>query len=88
MKRSNYVIERETEYEIVLHDIGPWDIFLTITNDAENIISALSPEQKNKRVFYYDSENVLTELVIINDDFSHFRDISNPLNVFFDKGLS
>ena len=75
MKRSNYVINSEDENQIVLKDLGPWDQYLTITNDAENIIEELSAEQKEKIIYYFDSNSVLTELLVLDGKLKGFRDV-------------
>lgn len=48
---------------IVLVDVGPWDKYLTVTNDAEGVIQKLSSRGLDgRRVIYYDSEGEPTEL--------------------------
>ena len=61
-RRSNYSVVKSDAEKIILRDIGPWDQYLTITNDAENVIEDLSPVLHGRRVLYYDSEGELTEL--------------------------
>ena len=72
MKRSNVIIKSETEDEILLIDCGPWDTYLTITNDAENVINDLTNEQKNKRIYYIDSDNTISQLLVTNGEFVGF----------------
>lgn len=64
MRRSNYEIVERTRDKIVLRDCGPWDTFLTITNDAENVVDDLRHMLSGRKLFYYDSENELTEIVV------------------------
>lgn len=50
---------------LVLRDVGPWDRFPTVTNDAEGVVlhyfnAGKLPE--GRRLLYYDSEGQLTEL--------------------------
>lgn len=62
---SNFTILTNTADVIVLKDLGPWDIFKTITNDAEAVVSYLyksSQATGSKRIVYYDSEEEATEL--------------------------
>jgi hypothetical protein len=89
MKRSNYIIQHEDDNTILLHDIGPWDIYLTITNDAENVVNDLTQEQRRKKVAYIDSDGLLTRLLIKDGKFEAFG-LGNDdvINIFFDKGLS
>jgi hypothetical protein len=66
MRRSNYRVLNE-QHETILIDSGPHDKYLTITNDAENIINELTPEQKSKPIIYIDTDNEVVQL-ILNDD--------------------
>ena len=71
---------REARFDIVeilpdritLKDLGPWDEHLTITNDAESVVKTLLPILRKKRLFYYDSEGELTELIIKDEKFVTF----------------
>lgn len=73
--RSNYDIEEDLPTHIVLNDCGPWDQYLTITNDAEGVIADLKHTGRlaaGKRVFYYDSEGDFSELIIKDGKFAGF----------------
>ena len=61
---------------MLLQDIGPWDEHPTITNDAENVVALLVRDeilQPSQRLFYYDSENELTEILMQDGKFAGFR---------------
>ena len=59
---------------LVIRDVGPWDQRLTITNDAEYVVERLAPRlAEGQRLFYFDSENVLTELVVKEGKFAGFK---------------
>jgi hypothetical protein len=58
---------------ILLRDLGPWDLFPTVTNDAENVVKRLAPDIGSRRLFYFDSEGELGELVIAGGKFAGFR---------------
>ena len=67
-----YDIIQATETCIVLKDLGPWDRYMTITNAAEHVIEDM---QRifiigNRRIFYYDSEDELTELLVKDGRFA------------------
>lgn len=65
---------RITSFEpdrIVIRDVGPWSKHKTITNDAEGVIKRLDPAP-GQRVFYYDSEGNLDELVHEDGKFVRF----------------
>jgi len=69
---ANFRIVSKAEDRIILEDVGPWDEYLTITNDAENVVNLLLPGLKGRRLLYYDSEGELTELLIHDGKFRGF----------------
>lgn len=72
MSRSaNFSIIEDTPQRIVLKDIGPWDRHLTITNDAEEVVRRVANRLKGRRLFYYDSEGEMDEL-LVDQDFGQF----------------
>lgn len=70
-QQANYLVLEKTDERIVLQDIGPWDKYMTITNAAENVVASLG-DIGNRRVFYYDSDGEMTELLIKNGRFAGF----------------
>lgn len=69
-----YNIIQANETCIVLKDMGPWNRYMTITNAAEHVIEDM---QRifiigNRRIFYYDSEGELTELLVKDGRFAGF----------------
>lgn len=64
--KSNFTILSNSPDVIVLQDLGPWDHFQTITNDAENVVAYLHKSGRlvppTKQIVYFDSEGVTTEL--------------------------
>ena len=61
---------------LVLRDVGPWDRFPTVTNDIEHVVSVLiinGTLNPGQRLFYYDSDNHLDELEIIDGKFAGFK---------------
>lgn len=70
-REANYQVVESTDERIVLRDVGPWDRYMTITNAAESVVAGLG-DIGNRRVFYYDSEGELTELVVKNGQFAGF----------------
>lgn len=61
---------------LIIKDVGPWDKHLSITNDVEGVVKrlleagTLSPGQ---RLLYYDSDDQLDEIVILNGEFHTFE---------------
>lgn len=77
--KSNFTILHNSPEVIVLQDLGPWDHFKTITNDAENVIKYLHKSGQatsTKQIIYYDSEGEATQLV--HDGKGNFVDFATP----------
>ena len=74
--QANYETVEVTPARIVLRDLGPWDKYMTITNAAESVIEELSRSHLlvgDRRVFYYDSEGTLDELLVKDEQFAGFK---------------
>ena len=75
---ANFVIVEDDFLQrqpLVIRDIGPWDRDLSVTNDAENVVARLAADgrlPKGRRLFYYDSDGQLDELVHDNGKFTRF----------------
>ena len=60
------------KYGLVIRDVGPWDKYATITNDVRHVVRKLVMEgllDPGDRLFYYDSEGQLDEIVIKDGEF-------------------
>ena len=75
-REAQYIIdEGESDKDkIIIHDIGQWSSNLTVTNDVENVVRKLAragylPPQR--RLFYYDSEGELSEIIVRDGEFYH-----------------
>lgn len=74
--QANYEIVEDTPARIVLRDLGPWDKYMTVTNAAESVIEELARRLGgigDRRVFYYDSEGTLDELLVKDNVFAGFK---------------
>ena len=63
---------------LVIRDVGPWDQHLSVTNDAERVVEELVQRGKlppGRRLFYYDSEGQLDEIVVRAGRFAGFRPV-------------
>lgn len=63
------------EYTII-KDVGPWDQYMTVTNNVENVVAELHERgflPEGHRLFYFDSENNLDEIVVKNGKFVEFK---------------
>jgi len=68
---ARFRVEHFSPERIVIRDLGPWSQHMTVTNDAEWVIEKLSPAPL-QRVYYYDSEGQLDELLHRNQRFVGF----------------
>lgn len=73
MRSANWSVVEDKSDRVVLQDVGPWDKYPTITNDAEEVVRQIAPGLRGRRLFYYDSEGRLDELVVKDGVFSGFR---------------
>lgn len=61
---------------LVIRDVGPWSTHMTVTNDAEGVVSALWDAgllKRHQRLFYYDSGGELDELLHNEGSFTGFK---------------
>lgn len=72
MNNANFVVIEETSTRLIIADVGPWDKHPTVTNDAENVVQALLPKLRTRRLLYYDSDGELGELLVKDDKFAGF----------------
>lgn len=78
MGRANYVIVEDDFLNLeplVIKDVGPWDKYMTVTNAAEETVAELIGDghlPEGRRLFYYDSEGQLDELLIKDGKFAGF----------------
>lgn len=71
-RQAQFAIVDQTPVAMVIRDIGPWDRHFTVTNDAEGVVKRLAPILEGRRLFYFDSEGELTELVVKDGKFAGF----------------
>jgi hypothetical protein len=72
---ANYEIVSSKPGELILRDIGPWNVYQTVTNAAEEVIEQLRQDGRipdGTRVLYYDSGKTLDELLIRDGRFAGF----------------
>lgn len=72
MKRAQYEVVRDMPDHMTIRDLGPWDQFPTVTNDAENVVLDLADLLGNRRLLYIDSEGKLDELLVKDGRFAGF----------------
>lgn len=76
LSRSSYtILEDESNAEtLVIRDDGPWNLYMTVTNNAENVVAELHASGKlaGRRLFYYDSDGNRDRLLHNNGVFAGF----------------
>lgn len=66
------IVRDEPGKALVIRDTGE-GTDLTVTNDAQNVVRALIPLlEGNRRLFYFDSDGQLDEIVHVNGTFRCF----------------
>lgn len=76
------VVSESTPERLVIKDVGPWDRYFTVTNDAENVVQELVRDGQlpaGRRLFYYDSQNDFDEILVVNGKFSGFRPVERAV---------
>ena len=78
MEPANFIIDQVslTEQIVCIRDIGPWERHLTVTNDAERVVRKLVEDRilpEGWRLYYFDSDSNLDEILIKNGKFYDFR---------------
>jgi len=49
---------------VILEDLGPHDQHMTITNDADQIVLLLASQLGRRKLYYLDSDKVLTQILV------------------------
>jgi hypothetical protein len=78
---ANFSIVEEDLLSVTIRDLGPWDKFKTVTNAAEFVVETLVAAGRlpeGKRLFYFDSEGELDELLIQGGRFAGFKAARTP----------
>ena len=60
---------------LVIRDVGPWDVYKTVTNAAEYVVDTLFETgalKEGMRLRYYDSEGDLDEILVADGKFAGF----------------
>jgi len=62
-------------HRIIIKDIGHDSGYRSVTNDIENIVRDLHKRGllRNRRLFYYDSDDRITEVLHLNGEFVNFE---------------
>ena len=69
------IIRDEGTKPLLIRDLGPWDKHMSITNGAEDVVRRLVAAGRlpeGRRLFYYDSEGQLDEILVKDGKFAGF----------------
>jgi hypothetical protein len=74
-REVNFIIEEDEDDKLVIRDIGPWNIYLTVTNGVEYVVEELTSNYNlgNRRLLYIDSEGRTDEIIHENGNFISFK---------------
>lgn len=72
MREPRFEIVEQTEHCVLLRDCGPWDVFPTITNAAEQVVNLVAPMLRGRRLEYLDSEGHRDQLLVKDGRFAGF----------------
>jgi hypothetical protein len=74
------VAEQSTAEVLVIRDLGPWDMHPTVTNDVDHVVRELYRRgdlADGRRLWYWDSDGVLDEIVHRHGAFQSFQFIAS-----------
>lgn len=80
--RANFDIVKKTDKFVLIRDIGPWDRYQTITNDAEGAVKFLLSNGELKvgqKLIYIDSEGDYCELKFNAKGFINFSNFDSEI---------
>jgi hypothetical protein len=72
MRHANFDVVYDGATTLVIRDLGPWDRWPTITNDAEWVVEQVAPGLRGRRLLYFDSYECLDELLVREGRFVGF----------------
>ena len=73
---ANFEIVEETEDCVLIRDLGPWDEFATVSDAAEEVVEALAPELRGRRLELIDSDGDRWEMFVNTGQFAGFTVVS------------
>lgn len=80
------IIKNTTEY-LLIKDVGPYDQYMSVTNDVENLIEHLYNSDvlcDKQSLLYIDSSNRVDEIVHLSGNFICFAPVEGNYQNFID----
>jgi hypothetical protein len=75
MSKANYMIIEDEDDCLCIQDIGPWNIYMTVTNAAEEVVKELADQLGDRRLEYIDTDGQRDELLHEDGEFVGFKPI-------------
>lgn len=73
-KEARFEIVQVSNEFVLIRDVGPWDKYLTVTNDAEWVVERMMPMLGNgRRLDYIDSAGDRATILIKDGKFDGFE---------------
>jgi len=66
-REVNYIIIEDNSEYLLIEDVGPWNIYKTITNAAEIVAEELAEQLGARRLEYIDSSGVRDQMLVSSD---------------------
>ena len=70
---AHYMIIEDTDEYLCIQDIGPWNIYMTVTNAAEQVVKELATQLGNRRLECIGSDGQRDELIVEDGEFVGFK---------------
>ena len=70
---ANYRVLAQDKASVLIQDIGPWDQFLSVTNDVEHVVKVLAASLAGRDLFYLDSDREQAQILIKDGKFAGFK---------------
>jgi hypothetical protein len=90
MRKANYEIVSSTDSLVVIKDVGPWDVYKSVANDAEAIVEELLSGLNGRRLEYIDEAGRQDEILIEDGRFVGFgpgHEDQEKYNLWRDAGV-
>lgn len=80
MIKPSYAIEHQNDKCVVIRDTGHSSGCMSVTNGAEAVVAELADALGDRKLYYYDSEGSLDELLVQDNRFAGFAPGPGDLN--------
>jgi len=71
-REVNYLIIEDEDDHLCIEDIGPWNLYLSITNGAEIVVNELAEQLGERRLEYIDTDGHRDQLLVKDGKFAGY----------------